>query len=51
MGVSCPTDDTSEELDEAIRRHVHLIYEKYARNVSKAASALKITRTTLRKWL
>lgn len=43
--------DLPDELDEAIRRHVRLIYEKYARNVSKAAAALKITRTTLRKWL
>ena len=52
-GVDVPVapKDAPEELDEAIRRHVHLIYEKYARNVSKAAAALKITRTTLRKWL
>ena len=51
--AACPqaATDAPEELDEAIRRHVHLIYEKYARNVSKAAAALKITRTTLRKWL
>ena len=52
-GVDVPVapKDVPEELDEAIRRHVHLVYEKYARNVSKAAAALKITRTTLRKWL
>jgi len=42
---------TPDTLDEAIRRHVHLIYEKYAQNMTKAAAALKITRTTLRKWL
>ena len=51
VDVAVAPKDVPEELDEAIRRHVHLIYEKYARNVSKAAAALKITRTTLRKWL
>ena len=51
VDVAVAPKDAPEELDEAIRRHVHLIYEKYARNVSKAAAALKITRTTLRKWL
>ena len=51
--AACPNAavDAPEKLDEAIRRHVHLIYEKYAQNMTKAAAALKITRTTLRKWL
>ena len=44
-------EDKHMDLDDAIRRHVHRVFEKYARNVSKAATALKITRTTLRKWL
>jgi DNA-binding NtrC family response regulator len=43
--------DIPDDLDDAIRRHVRRVFEKYARNVSKAASALNITRTTLRKWL
>ena len=43
--------DIPDDLDGAIRRHVHRVFEKYARNVSKAATALNITRTTLRKWL
>ena len=43
--------DVPDDLDDAIRRHVHRVFEKYARNVSKAATALNITRTTLRKWL
>jgi ActR/RegA family two-component response regulator len=43
--------DIPDDLDDAIRRHVHRVFEKYARNVSKAATALNITRTTLRKWL
>ena len=45
------TVDVPDALDEAIRRHVHRIYDKYAQNITKAAAALKITRTTLRKWL
>ena len=44
-------EDKHMDLDDAIRRHVHRVFEKYARNVSKAATALNITRTTLRKWL
>ena len=44
-------EDKHMDLDGAIRRHVHRVFEKYARNVSKAATALNITRTTLRKWL
>ena len=43
--------DVPDDLDDAIRRHVHRVFEKYARNVSKAAAALNITRTTLRKWI
>ena len=51
--ATCPNvaADTPDALDEAIRRHVHFIYKKYAQNMTKAAAALKITRTTLRKWL
>ena len=43
--------DIPDCLDDAIRRHVQHVFEKYSRNVSKAAAALNITRTTLRKWL
>ena len=51
--ATCPhvAADTPDALDEAMRRHVHRIYDKYAQNITKAAAALKITRTTLRKWL
>ena len=51
--AACPhaAADMPDALDEAMRRHVHLIYDKYAQNITKAAAALKITRTTLRKWL
>ena len=40
-----------ELLDEAIRHHVRRIFCKYARNVTRAAAALGISRTTLRKWM
>ena len=43
--------DVPDDLDDAIRRHVHRVFEKYGENVSRAAAALAITRTTLRKWL
>lgn len=43
--------DMPDDLDEIIRYNVRRVYEKYARNVSRAADAMKITRTTLRKWL
>ncbi|MBE6383602.1 MAG: hypothetical protein E7049_11420, partial [Lentisphaerae bacterium] len=32
-------------------RHVRRILGKYAQNVTRAAAALGISRTTLRKWL
>jgi transcriptional regulator with PAS, ATPase and Fis domain len=38
-------------LDEAIKRHVRRVLVKYASNVTRAAVALGISRTTLRKWL
>ena len=57
-GATCPhaadsgsPADIPDDLDDAIRRHIHRVFEKYSRNISKAAAALNITRTTLRKWL
>ena len=38
-------------LDDAIRNHVRRILSKYALNVTRAAAALGISRTTLRKWM
>jgi len=38
-------------LDDAIREHVRRVLRKYALNVTRAASALGISRTTLRKWI
>ncbi len=44
-------EDIPDLLDEAVRRHVRRILCKYAQNVTRAAAALGISRTTLRKWL
>ena len=38
-------------LDDAIREHVRRVLRKYALNITRAASALGISRTTLRKWI
>lgn len=45
--AGCQTD----ELEDVIRRHVCRIFTKYARNLSRAAAALKISRNTLRKYV
>ncbi len=50
-GLSDEVQPAADELDEVVRRHVRRVYQKFGRNVTKAADALKITRTTLRKWL
>ena len=41
----------SDLLDDAIRGHVRRILAKHALNVTRAAAALGISRTTLRKWM
>jgi transcriptional regulator with PAS, ATPase and Fis domain len=40
-----------DNLDAAIRLHVKNVVDKNDGNISRAAVALGITRTTLRKWL
>ena len=40
-----------DDLEGAARMHVHRIYEKYGRNLTKAAEALKVSRNTVRKYL
>ena len=44
-------DDTPDELEAAIRRHVRRVYEKYDHNISKTADALQIARNTVKKYL
>ena len=40
-----------DELEEVIRRHVKKVFLKYARNLSRASAALRISRNTLRKYV
>ena len=46
-----PEATAPDLLNEAIKRHVRRVLVKYASNVTRAAVALGISRTTLRKWL
>ena len=43
--------DTPDDLEAAIRRHVRHVYEKYDRNLTRAAKALKIARNTAKRYL
>ena len=44
-------DDTPDELEAVIRRHVRRVYEKYDHNITKTADALQIARNTVKKYL
>ena len=40
-----------DELDAAVRRHVRRVLDKYGRNLSRAAQALKVARNTVKNYL
>ena len=40
-----------DEFDAAVRRHVRRVFDKYGRNLSRAAQALKVARNTVKKYL
>ena len=44
-------EETPDELETAVRIHVKRVYEKYDRNLTKAAEALKAARNTVKKYL
>ena len=44
-------DSQPDELDAAIRIHVRKVFDKYGQNLSKTASALKVARNTVRKYM
>ena len=49
-----PADEgaaVSEELAVVVRLHVRKIFDKYGQNLSKTASALKVARNTVRKYV
>ena len=49
--ASYALDNQPDELDAAIRSHVRRVFDKYGQNLSKTASALKVARNTVRKYL
>ena len=44
-------EEAPDELDAAVRIHVKRVYEKYDKNLTKAAEALKAARNTVKKYL
>ena len=44
-------EEIPDELDAAIRIHVKRVYEKYDRNLTRTAEALKAARNTVKKYL
>ncbi|MBP5232195.1 MAG: sigma-54-dependent Fis family transcriptional regulator, partial [Planctomycetes bacterium] len=51
LAVCAPAASATEELDAVLRRHVREVLRKYAQNVTRAASALNISRNTLKRYL
>ena len=50
-GLPSAPGPVPDALEEATRLHVRRVYEKYDRNLSRAAQALQISRNTVRKYL
>ena len=44
-------EEIPDELDAAVRIHVKRVYEKYDRNLTRTAEALKVARNTVKKYL
>ena len=44
-------EETPDELEAAVRIHVKRVYEKYDRNLTRTAEALKAARNTVKKYL
>ena len=53
MGGDEPTKGgiVPDELEQVIKNHVKNVFYKYAKNLSRASAALKISRNTMRKYL
>ena len=45
------SEEVPDELEAAVRIHVKRVYEKYDRNLTKTAEALKAARNTVKKYL
>ncbi len=53
-GLKSPAESAAEipdELEAAVRLHVKRVYEKYDRNLTRTAEALKAARNTVKKYL
>ena len=44
-------EEIPDELDAAVRLHIKRVYEKYDRNLTRTAEALKAARNTVKKYL
>ena len=44
-------EEIPDELEAAVRIHVKRVYEKYDRNLTRTAEALKAARNTVKKYL
>ena len=51
FAASYALDNQPDELDAAVRIHVRKVFDKYGQNLSKTASALKVARNTVRKYM
>ena len=54
--LALPADDIldveiPDELEEVVRAHIKNVFRKYEQNLSRAAAALKISRSTMRRYL
>ncbi len=50
-GMELKSERIPDKLDDAIRIHIHRVYEKCGQNLTRAAEALDVSRNTVRKYL
>ncbi len=50
-GPAAEAEELPDNLEEAKKLHIRRVYEKYGRNISKAAEKLDISRNTMRTYL
>ena len=50
-GLELKSGRIPDKLEDAIRIHIHRVYEKYGQNLTRAADALDVSRNTVRKYL
>ena len=50
-GVELASRQVPDRVEDAVRLHVRRVYEKYGRNLTRAAEALGVSRNTARKYL